>query len=124
MVKRIIITETADIRKAVAGVLEDARSSVLLTVEKEFDIKLSLNELLSNSIKYSDCSHTVMEYDLSDDCFCCRIMDNGKGFCVEEIGCAELYGESGRGVYLVRSVTEELIYNKEGNSVFFRIRLR
>jgi len=124
MVKRIIITEAADIRRAVAGVLEEARSCAMLTAEKEFDIKLSLNELLSNSIKYSQCENTVMEYCLKEDSFCCRIMDNGKGFCVEEVTCAELYGESGRGVYLVRSVTEELTYNKEGNSVYFRIRLR
>ena len=123
MVKRIIITQPMDIRSAVAGILTDARSRILLSVEKEFDIKLSLNELLSNSVKYSGSLQTVLEYCIREESFCCRITDNGSGFRAEEISCADLCGESGRGVHLVRSVTEELTYNEAGNSVYFRISL-
>ena len=119
--KRIVITEAAEIRGAVTGVLEHARSVVSLSAEKEFDIKLSLNELLSNSVKYSGCRQTVLEYCLKEGSFCCRIIDNGVGFSVEEVDCADLCGESGRGVFLVRSIAEELIYNEAGNSVYFRI---
>lgn len=124
MIKRIIISDAADIRTAVADVLTHTRCKALLTDETEFNIKLSLNELLSNSIKYSESCRSVLVYSLRNGSLCCSISDHGCGFDAQSAHCAGLLQESGRGVFLVRSITDELHYNKQGNSVFFRIRLQ
>lgn len=123
MIKRVVIKEVSDIRIAVTNVLETARVKAILSDEKEFDIKLSLNELLTNSIKYSGSGKSVLVYMLRKNSLCCEIIDEGCGFQFENCQCAEVYQESGRGVYIVRSIADELSYNKDGNSVFFRIRL-
>ena len=123
MIKKIIVSELEGIRAAVAEALTDARAHGLLSEEKIFDIKLSLNELLANSVKYSGSGRSVLVYALKNGSFCCTISDGGCGFEPKKNCCAEVYQESGRGVYLVHSIADELRYNESGNSVYFRIRL-
>jgi len=123
MIKRIIVTDVADIRDAVSNVLTDMRIRTCISDEKEFHIKLSLNELLANSVKYSGSGRSVLVYALKNGSFCCTISDGGCGFEPKKNCCAEVYQESGRGVYLVHSIADELRYNESGNSVYFRIRL-
>ena len=123
MAKKIIVSELAGIRAAVAEALTDAREHGLLSEEKTFDIKLSLNELLTNSVKYSGTGSSVLTYCFRDGFFCCLIVDNGCGFDSTENRCPEIYQESGRGVFIVDCIADELRYNKKGNGVYLRIRL-
>jgi len=123
MIKKIIVSELEGIRAAVAEALTDARAHGLLSEEKIFDIKLSLNELLTNSVKYSGTGSSVMAYCFRDGFFCCSIADNGPGFDATDHRCPELFQESGRGVFIVDCIADELRYNKKGNCVYLRIRL-
>ena len=123
MAKKIIISEPEGIRAAVAEALTDARANGLLSEEKTFDIKLSLNELLTNSVKYSGTGSSVMTYCFREGFFCCSIVDDGPGFDTTDHRCPELYQESGRGVFIVDSIADELRYNKKGNCVYLRIRM-
>ena len=123
MVKKIIVSEPAGIRAAVTEAISDARENGLVSEEKTFDIKLSLNELLTNSVKYSGTGSAILTYCFKEGFFCCSIVDNGRGFETSELRCSELYEESGRGVYIVDCIADELRYNKKGNGVYLRIHL-
>ena len=123
MVKKIIVSELAGIRAAVTETIGDAREHGLVSEEKTFDIKLSLNELLTNSVKYSGTGSAVLTYCFREGFFCCSIVDNGRGFESSELRCSELYEESGRGVFIVDCIADELRYNKKGNGVYLRIHL-
>jgi len=111
-----------EIARAVSLVLADVAGVVALTEEKEFDIKLILNELLVNSLEHSEARFVRVVFQIEKRELRCCIMDGGCGFdisCCKNLNCPDVFSESGRGIFLASSVADWIRYNKKGNMVLF-----
>ena len=76
------------------------------------DLKLALTEACSNSVRhaYKDGGEGIIEivYRLESDRLVIDVLDDGKGFSLEDTpGSAEM-NESGLGLAIIRSLTDEL----------------
>ena len=90
-----------------------------------FDIRLCLEEALINAMKYGNGLQKSLpvELDVEGDSQEVRITikDQGPGFDVSKVAdCTEeknLYRNSGRGVYLIHQLMDEVKYNEKGNTL-------
>ena len=91
----------------------------------EFDIRLCLEEALINAMKYGNGLKKELPVELDveggPDEVRITIKDQGPGFDVSKVeNCTEeknLYRNSGRGVYLIHQLMDEVRYNDKGNSL-------
>jgi serine/threonine-protein kinase RsbW len=90
-----------------------------------FAIHMSLEEGILNAIRHGNCCnpekrvHIVIELDR--DNFYAQISDEGKGFCLADVPDPtqeeNLEKTSGRGVMLIKTFMDRVVYNTSGNSV-------
>lgn len=90
-----------------------------------FDIKLCLEEAVRNAIVHGNKDKLDLPVDISyniiDNKINITVTDQGNGFdpkilpnCTDE---KNLYKESGRGVYIIHRLMDEVTYNTKGNSI-------
>ena len=90
-----------------------------------FDIRLCLEEALINAMKYGNGlqKNVPVELDVEggDEEVRITVRDQGPGFDVSKVAdCTEkknLYRNSGRGVYLIHQLMDEVKYNEKGNAL-------
>lgn len=92
-----------------------------------FAIHMSLEEGILNAIRHGNrCSrqkrvHILIELD--DERFYAQITDEGEGFCLDRVPDPtleeNLENTSGRGVMLIQTFMDRVVYNSKGNSVEF-----
>ncbi len=91
-----------------------------------FDIRLCLEEALINAMKYGNGLKREIPVDLEagfdEKKIWLRVEDRGKGFDARKIGdCTRsenLLRGSGRGIYLIHQLMDEVRYNARGNSIW------
>lgn len=94
-----------------------------LNDDDRFKVKLVASELLNNIIYHSEASAIELRCYAGDGCLEIRIDDNGPGFSYDDFmnhdvtKGKDLWGQGGRGIFLVRNLAEEFTYNERGNSV-------
>lgn len=97
--------------------------SYSLNDENEYRIRLVSNELLNNIVRHSDADQIELSADLVSGVLRIVIDDNGRGFQYADLMQQDvtqgdcLLQESGRGIFLVRTVSDSFTYNDTGNSV-------
>ncbi|MBA3366081.1 MAG: ATP-binding protein [Actinobacteria bacterium] len=83
------------------------------------DLKLALTEACSNSVRHAykgDGEGTVeIVYRLELDRLVIDVLDDGKGFSLEDAPGAEEMNESGLGLAIIRSLTDELEVREREN---------
>ncbi len=97
------------------GVVEDAYGNVLIAVTEAVNNSIyhgsGLNKSLTVEVSVAD----------SIDAFCFRICDEGAGFDYNNLpdptSPENLLKENGRGIFLMRNLSDEVIYNEKGNEV-------
>jgi serine/threonine-protein kinase RsbW len=97
------------------GVLEDAYGNVLIAV----------TEAVNNAIEHGNVLNTALTVDVAvgdeKNSFCFNVKDQGKGFdftCLPDPTAPEnILKENGRGIYLMRNLSEEVVFDSPGNSV-------
>lgn len=117
--------------------LNEAIRSVIMGVEREkklddeqaYRIRLVLSELVVNIFKYSDANEVKLQAEYGKDGLHIILADNGSGFetgpvvsrnvTTEEL----LMHENGRGVYLVKMMTDSFHYSEAGNTVDVTLKL-
>ena len=90
-----------------------------------FDIRLCLEEALTNAMKYGNRLREDLSVDLeveaTADELRLTVQDQGSGFDVKKLeDCTEgknLFRNRGRGVYLIHQLMDEVRYNKKGNQL-------
>jgi len=126
-----------NIQDTVQNIIEEIRKRTVLSEEKEYEIKLVLNELIVNSLQYAQVnSNTPVSVGtkIRNGAVSFIISDKGKGFEYQDyimnmenhkrvIREDELMKENGRGLLLVSAFADELKYNRKGNKVFAKILL-
>ena len=111
--------------------LNDAVKSVILGIEEEkhlndeqmYRIRLILSELVMNIFKYSDAKEVRLSAEYKQNKLHIVLADDGRGFEAGSVIRRDikqqevLLKENGRGVYLVRMMTDTLRYSEAGNEV-------
>ncbi len=123
-------SDLAEVQKASAKVLAFLRP-LSLSEAASFDIRLCLEEALINAMKYGHGLRPELEVRLAaeydDESIRLTIEDHGPGFDVDKVAdCTQksnLLRGSGRGVYLIRQLMDEVEYNAKGNRLTMTKRL-
>lgn len=111
--------------------LNDAVKSVILGIEEEkhlndeqmYRIRLIMSELVMNIFKYSDAKEVRLSAEYKQNKLHIVLADDGSGFEAGSVIRRDikqqevLLKENGRGVYLVRMMTDTLRYSEAGNEV-------
>ena len=118
------IKEKSEIKHVIDHLILDVENSHPLSEQKAFEIRLVMNELLSNCFKYchiSPDSPVLVEYELDEKQLHFTVSDCGTGFDVKKTHYTELgndlYAENGRGLYLANQLSSMLRFNDLGNKV-------
>jgi len=112
----------------IVGILLDQLDRTKWNNKDTFGIHMAMEEAVMNAIHHgNNCSPEKYVHIVIDICkekFYAKITDQGAGFDPEQIPdpTAEenLEKTSGRGVMLMKSFVDEVIYNPKGNSVELR----
>jgi len=120
-----IPSDTKRIREA-SSEIEKFLRSVNADDSLIFDIRLSVEEAIKNAIIHGNKSNeklpVLISYSLDDGRFRMEVEDQGKGFdpaSVPDPTTEEnLLKASGRGVFLIEKLMDEVKYNERGNKIF------
>jgi len=97
-----------------------------------FEIKVILNELLSNAVKHGSKNGyiNISAHMGSDDFIFVEVEDDGEGYDYNGLlmsaerssSCGDIFSlkETGRGLLIVKSLCNSLQFNKKGNKVAIR----
>ena len=127
------ISEITDIRTVVDAVIDAVKRECALSEEKQYKIKLVMNELLTNCFKHAKPSKekpVQVEAAIEANSLSFSVQDKGDGFDVGATVAYEsdrneemIYRDSGRGLLLARQMASELKFNEKGNLALARIDL-
>ena len=99
----------------IVGIQEDAFGNVLIAV----------TEAVNNAISHGNKQDSKLNIELavgdSLNSFCFRIIDQGKGFDYQNLpdptAPENILKENGRGIFLMRNLSDEVVFNESGNEV-------
>lgn len=114
-----------NVHQCIEDALDDSPKDQLTMVE------IAINEAINNAFKYGSGNYNpiiISIYLFDSNYLFIRIKDKGNGFCVENLisqfdaNCCEddmewQWGESGRGLFIMQSVMDQVHYNAKGNAV-------
>lgn len=129
LLKKVQI-DFAKMNSVVDSLVGVVRGKIAIDEENEYKIRLVSKELLTNILSYSDAKDIILSAALEKGMLTITIEDNGTGFSYGEVlerdvaGGDYLMRENGRGVYLVRMMSDGLWFNEKGNAVTVSLRLK
>ena len=90
---------------------------------------LCVSEAVVNSIEHGNQNNkdkkVTIEVDCNSNRIYVKVKDEGKGFNIETIddptNKTNILKESGRGIHIIRSLSDSIKYNRKGNSVQLKI---
>jgi serine/threonine-protein kinase RsbW len=95
------------------------------------NFRVGLSEALSNAMLYGNDSDPLkrvrVEVTMGAECITACVTDEGTGFDPSNVPdpttAANLFKSGGRGIFLMRALMDEVMYNDRGNSVTLILRL-
>ena len=116
-VKQVVIKIIYFLRNAIPG----------LSFEEQTDLRLVFSELLYNAVVHGNKGdvnkHVRINVEIEDGMVIGWVADEGKGFdyteLLENMDDGDLLDECGRGIRLVYSLTDRLVFNIAGNVIRF-----
>ena len=121
-------SELLNVKQVVRKILFFLRSAIPgLASEDQADLRLVFSELLYNAVVHgnnNDINKNVhLKVEIEDGLVVGRVTDEGKGFdymdLLEHMVDDDIYDECGRGIRLVYSLTDKLVFNIAGNAIGF-----
>jgi serine/threonine-protein kinase RsbW len=104
-----------------------------LKLRKElfFKVLICVNEAVINSIshgnRYDESKIVVVQSFFCTEYLYFRIIDEGEGFdyslLPDPTTCENIYKETGRGIYIIKNITDEITFREKGNIIEFKIKL-
>lgn len=128
MVQKLTICSKDEVRIAISNLITSAKQECSLSEDREFCIRLTLNELINNAIINHDRQENLIvdvwfKTDPAMHMYKILVSSNGCGFDataflkrMEDKPC-ETMAESGRGLMLVKAHSQSLKFNRKGNKV-------
>ncbi len=123
MDKRIIIESDLDNIKHAVDQIKNMLEQIGTDESDIFDIRLCLEEALINAIKYGNkfdkTKKVQIDFNYKDAKVTLSVEDNGRGFNLSSIpdptSDENILRGSGRGVFLIKHLMDELKSNEQGN---------
>ena len=121
-------SELLNVKKIVKKAIYFLQNAVPnLTLEEQTDLRLVFSELLYNAVVHgnkNDINKNVrLNVEIEDGMVVGHVSDEGSGFdytwLLEHIDDGDIYDECGRGIRLVYSLTDKLVFNISGNVIRF-----
>lgn len=130
MTKLILTSELKSIQ-LIESFLYDLQKEYDISQEKFIDIKLSILEAVNNAIIHGNQldaeKKVVISEERKNDYLSVQIQDQGEGFdpasLKDPTASENILLPGGRGVHLMRHLTDELAYKNNGNSVILRFKI-
>ena len=112
--------------------LEQANMKFNLAVEKFINLQIACSEALINAIVHGneedESKNVYTNIEMNELKMSVRIKDEGKGFKVDELpdptSNENILKESGRGIYIIRSLVDEFVCNSSENGTEFILVVR
>lgn len=112
--------------------LEQANMKFNLAVEKFINLQIACSEALINAIVHGneedESKNVYTNIEMNEVKMSVRIKDEGKGFKVDELpdptSNENILKESGRGIYIIRSLVDEFVCNSSENGTEFILVVR
>ena len=133
LIKLMFCSELFNVKSALNDILDflDKYAPSISPSDKS-EIRLIFSELLCNAVIHGnneDSNKKVcLSVDIIDDVLHATVCDEGAGFNYDDMLSEKTeydeYNETGRGIQLVRSLTDHLYFNSSGNIIFFKKRVR
>ncbi len=130
-----IINDAHQACEKVRMILAGIESEVGLNSDQSFDVRVILNELLQNAIRYG-CTiskqRVFMNVRICDrDTLSITVQDDGNGFDPEKVmedeqnrlPCKSELAENGRGLQIVKNLCDDMVFNQKGNCITVRKKL-
>lgn len=118
-----------ELNEAIRSVIRGVEREKKLDDEQEYRIRLVLSELVVNIFKYSDANEVKLQAEYGKDGLHIVLADDGSGFETGPVVSRNvttrefLMNENGRGVYLVKMMTDSFHYSESGNTVDVTLKL-
>lgn len=118
-----------ELNEVICSIIKGVEREKKLDDEQEYRIRLVLSELVVNIFKYSDANEVKLQAEYGKDELHIVLADDGSGFetgpvVSRNVTAGEfLMHESGRGVYLVKMMTDSFHYSESGNTVDVTLKL-
>lgn len=97
------------------GVQEDAFGNVLIAVSE------AVNNAIQHGNKENKDALVNIKVSTNDECFCIQVQDQGVGFAFQDLpdptAPENLLKDSGRGVFLMNNLADEVEFLNSGNTV-------
>ena len=111
-------------RAIIRRMLQTAQTQLPMQEETWYDLKIILHELCSNALEHGkspvELFAAVCRRDL---CLHILVLDSGKGFCPQECMFPSVEEERGRGLCIVNSLADDLVFNSSANKVLVRLHI-
>ncbi len=132
-----ISSDLGNVKKEVEDIISYLRESYAsLTEDTVFETRVVLNELIINAIKHGNkedpCKHIMIDICVDDMGYAeFTLEDEGKGYDHKIQKCADInkqsdlceLNETGRGLIIVTSLCDSVIFNDAGNRIVVRKKL-
>ena len=124
----IFCSELLNVKSVVKKILHFLQNAVPnISLEEQTDLRLVFSELLYNAVvhgnKNDSKKHVRLNVRIEDGMVVGHIADEGSGFdytdLLEHMSDEDLYSECGRGIRLVYSLTDKMVFNLSGNVICF-----
>lgn len=120
--RMVVTTETKNIRRVVSGLIQFVKEKVGIDSDM---LSLVLTEAVTNAMLHGNRDQSSkkvwVEARVKDDRVILKVKDEGPGFNYDDVPDPtmdeNLMRHSGRGLYLIRALMDEVTFNKNGNEI-------
>jgi anti-sigma regulatory factor (Ser/Thr protein kinase) len=113
-----------EMRLVLRNVLSTARSQLPIEEETWYDLKIILHELCGNALEHGKCPVEVFAAVCRGDlCLHVLVYDSGEGFYPQDCMLSNVEEERGRGLHIVNSLADDLIFNSAANKVLVKLHI-
>lgn len=117
-------TSPDGMRKVLEGMLSTIRGELPVEDETFYDLKVIMYELCGNALEHGKLPASVFASVCSKDC-CLHVLvsDSGEGFCPAECFLSGIEAERGRGLHIVHTLADDIVFNSAANKVLVRLHI-
>lgn len=128
--RQFLITGACEAISETAQALVRLYEELGLANEKVRALKLAFDEAVSNALQHGHCGDRsrkiTIDCQWDDRNITLGVADQGPGFCCHDVPNPtlrnNLFRESGRGLYIIKSIMSDVCFNDKGNEIRMTLR--
>lgn len=117
-------TSLDGMRVVLQRMLSTIQSELPVEEETFYDLKVIMYELCGNALEHGKLPAEVYaSVCRKDSCLHVLVSDSGKGFCPGECFLSGIESEHGRGLHIVHTLADDIVFNSAANKVLVRLHI-